>query len=232
MHRSIHPFILSILALSLAQACGLDPGGDLSSPGQEALESRSVAGRDDASSLDTSAAAVQPLSRASSAEPQRESRLSGVTIFAGHGLAPSPEPGCIPSYGNACTVSRLFVRVEVDDGPVRNVLPGFDGLERVQVRVPFRASEGDSAQWEWVTLSYDRTRPQWYRGALRALVDEFLPSSALLLVDTRALEHEGIEVRLETNRGTLEAGRHRVFSCMASSVSCAFPPRVGWSVGP
>lgn len=232
MYTCTRSFISAILALALTQACGLDAGGDLSPPGQEALEGRSVAVRDDASSLDTSTDAVQPLSRTSSAEPQHEFRFSGVEIFAQHRFAPTPDPACVPSYGSNCTVPRLNVRVAVHDDLVRSELPGFDGLERVQVRVPFRTYPAGPVERRWHTLRYERTRPPYFLGGPPRPVDEHEPAFPLLLVDTEVLEAEGIEVRLETNQGILDAGTHRVPGCHGGSEGCSHLPRVGWSVAP
>lgn len=105
-----------------------------------------------------------------------------------------------PTYGHPATSPVLSVHVEVDDAALRRLYPGFDGMERVFVRVP-KLSSG-RISWETVALRYSgQRRTGYYADVIIDLHD----SGSIWNVDWSTLSANGVAVGLDTNLGVIWA---------------------------
>lgn len=105
-----------------------------------------------------------------------------------------------PTYGYPATSPVLTVHVEVDDAALRRLCPGFDGMERVFVRVPKSSPSG--LTWENVSLRYSgQTRTGYYGDIVIDLHD----SGSIWKVDFATLSANGVAVGLDTNLGVIWA---------------------------
>lgn len=105
-----------------------------------------------------------------------------------------------PTYGSPATSPMLAVHVSVDDAALRRQYPGFDGMERVFVRVPKLVSGG--LTWETVSLRYAGQSRTGYYGEI---VIDLHESGPIWNVDWATLSANGVAIGIDTNVGVFWA---------------------------
>jgi len=132
---------------------------------------------------------------ATTANDQAITEDTGVTVHASWQLAVTGTP----TYGYDATEPFVDVAIEVDDQAIRAAHPGFDGLERAFVVIPFANGP------QRLELPYRGHTVTGYI-ELRPIDQYALDARKVSADDLTAIRAEGVTIELETNVGTLGYG--------------------------